>query len=291
MVTGLAVAVASGLAVMKLVGYLVTDSIAMLSSMVDSLLDVGASVLNLLAVRASLMPADEEHRYGHGKAEPLAGLAQAAFISGSAVFLVVEAAHRLLYPQPLDNSTIGIAITVIAFLATGGLVAVQQSVAKRTQSVAVAADRLHYLTDLLGNATVLVALAGTWWLGVLWLDPVLGLLLALFILRSALTVGHSSLNMLMDRELPEEERQAITQRALAVPGVLGVHDLRTRRSGPDVFIELHIELDDRLLLVEAHRIADAVEQACAAGSTQTRVMVHQDPRPAICPGASLETAQ
>ncbi len=276
--TWAAVGVATALAILKLGAYLATGSIAMLSSLVDSLLDIGASTVNLLAVRQAQVPADDEHRFGHGKAEPLAGLAQAAFISGSALFLGIEAVQHLIDPRPIENTTVGLVVTVIALVATLALVLLQRHVAKKTGSVAIEADRLHYMTDILSNGVVIAALVGAGLFGITWLDPVLGLAMALVILKSAWSVGRQSIDMLMDRELPDAERAEIERRACAVAGVIGIHDLRTRRAGPDVFIDLHLELDDQMPLIDAHLISDAVEQAVMACTPNASVFIHQDPR-------------
>jgi ferrous-iron efflux pump FieF len=271
------VAAASLLVAVKTIAYLMTDSVALLSSLVDSILDVAASAINLFAVHQALTPADEEHRFGHGKAESLAGLFQAAFIAGSAVFLIFQAGERLLHPQPLDNSAVGIAVMVLSILVTGLLVLYQRYVIRASGSVAIKADSLHYVSDLLTNLGVILALvlatAGGW----LAADPLIALAVAGFILYSAWQIVHNAFGHLMDRELPDDEREKIIAVALAHPEVLSLHDLRTRSSGVQVFIQFHLEMDGYITLLRAHEIADEVEAEIMAAFPGAEVIIHQDP--------------
>jgi len=267
---------ASVLIVGKLGAWLLTGSVSVLASLIDSLMDVVASLINLFAVRYSLMPADEEHRFGHGKAESLAGLAQATFIAGSAVFLILHAVDRLLHPQPLHDVAVGIAVMGFAIVATLMLLGIQYYVIRRTGSTAIKADSLHYMTDLLTNLSIIAALvlAGMGWPG---LDPVFAMGIAAYILYSAWQIGHEAFQLLMDRELPEEDRERIHQLTVGHEGVHGVHELRTRRSGQMEIIQLHIELDGSLPLVQAHAIADDVEAAIRKAFPAADVIIHQDP--------------
>jgi ferrous-iron efflux pump FieF len=271
------VAVALTLIAAKTVAYVLTDSVAILSTLLDSLLDAFASLVTLFAVHHAVQPADREHRFGHGKAEALAGLAQAAFITGSACLLLFEAGRRLLSPKPVSDELVGIGVMVLAIALTFVLVQYQRYVIRKTSSVAIGADSLHYLGDLLVNLAVIAGLAGTAWLGWLWLDPALALLIAGYILYSAYQIVRDALDMLMDRELPDEDRKRIRDIALAHPGVQALHDLRTRRSGTDTFIQLHIELDGSMKLEKAHEIADAVELDILKAFPSAEVIIHQDP--------------
>lgn len=257
--------------------WLVTDSVAVLSSLLDSLLDAAASLVNLLAIRHALTPADEEHRFGHGKAEPLAGLAQSAFICGSSVILLMEVVHRIGTPQPVQRPELAIAVSVIAIVLSGALVAFQRFVVARTRSVAIAADSLHYGSDALLNGAVIVSTLGALWLGIPQLDTVCGGAIALWILWGAVRIARQSLDLLMDRELPQDERDRIVRIASAHPEVRDVHDLRTRSSGAQIFIQLHLELDGGLPLRAAHAIADSVEAELRAAFPHADVMIHQDP--------------
>jgi ferrous-iron efflux pump FieF len=271
------VATALVLIVAKVVAYLLTDSVSLLSTLLDSLLDVAASLLNLLAVRHALTPADREHRFGHGKAEPLAGLGQATFITGSAIFLLFEAGQRFIDPRPLHNTTVGIAVMVFSIVATVALVAFQRHVIRRTGSVAIRADSLHYVGDVLVNGSVILALVLTIQLGWSSIDAIFGLGIAFYIVFTAWQIARASFDMLMDRELPDADRRRIREIALAHPQVKALHDLRTRAAGPNVFVQLHLEMDGRLSLFDAHAVADAVEVEVMQAFPGAEVIIHQDP--------------
>jgi ferrous-iron efflux pump FieF len=271
------IAVAAILIVAKTVAWGITESVSVLSSLLDSLLDAVASAVNLFAVRQALMPADREHRFGHGKAEPLAGLAQAAFITGSAVLLLMQAAQRLRAPPPIIHGEVGIAVMVLSIVLTVALIAYQRHVVRATGSVAVGADRLHYAGDVLLNGSVILSLVLSGWFGFRYADPVFGVAIALYILVSALRIGRQSLDLLMDRELPDEQRAKIRGIALGHPEVMSVHDLRTRSSGLDIFVQLHIEMDAQMTLRRAHEVSDAVEAEIKAAFPNAEVIIHQDP--------------
>lgn len=272
-----AVAVAAVLIAAKAVAWVSTGSVAMLSTLIDSLLDFAASTLNLIAIRQAAVPADTEHRFGHGKAEPLAGLGQAAFIGGSAAFLLFEAAGRLVHPRPVENTTVGLAVMGVSIVLTLGLVGFQRWVIRRTRSVAIGADSLHYASDLLVNAGVIAALLLSAHVGWPWADSVIAIGIGLYILFSAATIFRSSLNLLMDRELPEADRQRIRDIAVAQPGVRSMHDLRTRSSGTRTFIQLHLELDADISLRDAHAIADKVMERIERAYPDAEVLIHEDP--------------
>jgi len=272
-----AVATAAALLALKLGAWLVTDAVSLLGTLVDSLLDLAASGLNLLAVRHALSPPDREHRFGHGKVEPLAALGQAAFISGSALFLIITAGQRFVSPRPVQAGEIGIAVMLVSILATLALVAYQRRVARRTGSLAIRADSLHYLGDVAVNLAILLAL-GLWMTyGWTWVDPVFALLIAAYILVTAARIGRGALDMLMDRELPEAARARILEIVKAHPEVLGLHDLRTRAAGPNSFVQLHVELDGAMSLHRANAIADAIEAEVQAAFPEAEVILHQDP--------------
>ncbi len=271
------VSVASTLIVAKLAAYLLTDSVSILSSLIDSCTDLMASVVTLLGVRHALRPADANHRFGHGKAEALAGLAQAAFIAGSAVLLSVEAVRRMIRPEPIGEGAMGIAVMLLSIVLTAGLVTFQRRVQAATGSVAIGADRLHYSGDLLMNGAVIAAILLTGATGLAIVDPLFGIGIALFLLNGARSVARDALDVLMDRELGEEERARIVELARAEPGVRGLHDLRTRNAGTGLFIELHLELDGALTLTAAHDIADRVERRLRDAFVNAEVLVHQEP--------------
>ena len=281
------VATAAILIIVKSGAWVRTESVSLLASLIDSLMDAAASLINLVAVRWALHPADEEHRFGHGKAESLAGLAQAAFICGSAVFLLIEAVDRLLNPRPLEATAIGLWVMGFAILATLVLLGVQRYVIRHTGSVAIKADSLHYLTDLLTNASVVVALllAGA---GLKWADAVFGLAIGAYILKGAARIAYDSVQHLMDRELPEEEQRRIIETVLEHPEVQAVHELRTRQSGQTRFIQLHMELDGGMTLARAHEIGDEVMIRLHKSMPGADIIIHQDPEDDSHPGAPGE---
>ncbi len=279
LVTWASVGTASFLVALKLYAWSVTDSISLLATLVDSLLDVCASLITFVAVRQAMVPADREHRFGHGKAEPLAALAQSAFITGSALFLLVEAVGRLFGPVPLQDPDVGYVVLGIAIGVTLVLTLFQGYVAKRTGSLAITADRLHYTSDLLVNAAVVCALFVADRFSWPAADPIIALAIGCFILYSAYGLARGALDMLLDRELPEQQRQRIKTEIEATPALKGWHDLRTRASGPQIFVQLHIELDGTMPLAEAHRIVEDLEQRIAKAMGQAEVIIHQDPYP------------
>jgi ferrous-iron efflux pump FieF len=274
--TAASVAVAMVLLTAKLWVWLVTGSVSLLASLVDSLMDALASMINLLAVRYSLRPADAEHRFGHGKAEALAGLGQAAFILGSAVFLALQGVERLLRPQPIETPALGIAVMLVSMALTLLLVLYQRRVIARTGSTAIRADALHYSSDLLANSAVILALALSVW-GWPAADAVLALLLAVYIAGSAVRIGSSAVELLLDRELPDALRAQIVALAYGPAAVRGVHDLRSWQSGQRSFVQLHLELDDQLSLLEAYAIAAEVAVAIEHAVPGCEVIVHEDP--------------
>jgi len=269
------VATAGLLIVVKLGAWIETGAVSLLASLIDSLMDVAASIINLVAVRYSLRPADEEHRFGHGKAESLAALTQAAFITGSALLLSFEAVDRLINPQVIEQPLIGIWVMVFAIFATMVLLGVQRHVVAKTGSLAIEADSVHYKTDLLTNIATIAAimLAVVGWTQA---DALFGLGIAAYILWSAFHIGRSAAQHLMDHELSVDAQQKIIDIALAHPEVRGVHELRTRQSGQTPFIQLHIELDGYMPLSKAHHIGDDVEDMIKTAMPGADVLIHQD---------------
>ena len=275
--TSLAVAAAALMIAAKLGAWLVTDSVSLLSSLADSVMDVLASLINLFAVRQALQPADREHRFGHGKAEPLAGLGQAVFITASGIFLIVEAVGRIMEPEPISRAPVGIGVMVFALLVTAALVAYQRRVVRLTGSTAIKADSLHYASDILTNIGVIAALVLALTLGWGLADPIIAILIAGVIIHAAYQVGRSAIEQLMDRELPEADRERIRQIVLEHPEVLDCHDLRTRRAGISAFIQVHVEMDRSLTLLRAHEISDAVEDRIREAFPHAEVFIHADP--------------
>ena len=260
----------------KLVAWYLSGSVAMLASLVDSLMDAAASLVNLLAIRYSLVPADSEHRFGHGKAEALAGLGQAALITLSAVFLLNESVGRLLSPQPVQATTLAVGVMVASIIITLLLLRLQRYTIKRTGSTAVEADSLHYLSDVAMNGGILLALAGTAY-GWLWLDGLAGFLIGLYVLRAAWQVGNQSVQLLLDREMSADVRHVIASIVAEHPLALGFHQLRTRQSGRTCFIQMHVDMDENLTLRDAHALVDSIERRIQEHFPDADVLIHQDP--------------
>ena len=275
-VTYASVVTASILVGLKTAVWLISDSVSILASLVDSLMDSIASLINFVAVRIALKPADDDHAFGHGKAEGLSALAQACFIAGSAVFLLMQALECFINPRPILHSDWGMAVMVVSIIMTLALVLYQRHVLKLTHSQAVAADSLHYVTDLLSNAVVLIAL-GLAAYGWQRADSVLAFLLGLWILKSAWDIAYDAVNTLMDKALEPEVLAQIETAALSVEGVLGIHDLRTRQSGGSCFIQMHVDMSEHLTLVEAHHIGDAASAAVRTLFAHAEIIVHLDP--------------
>jgi len=280
--------VALVLILVKISGWWLTESVSLLASLLDSSADLVASMLTFLAVRWALIPPDHDHRFGHGKAEALAALAQSMFILGSAVMLALQAIGRLANPQPIENTGIGIAVMLLSIVLTALLVMFQYSVVRRTGSTAIQADALHYATDLLGNLAVIIALFLSAW-GMVRADALIGLLISGYVAWSAVQIARMALNQLMDRELPDEIAQHARELALHVPGVHSIASLRTRQSGNVYFFELYIVLDDRLPLRAAHDIGDQVKSAIEAAYPSADVMIHEEPA-SVAQASPLETA-
>ncbi|MGN5594635.1 cation diffusion facilitator family transporter [Stutzerimonas nitrititolerans] len=274
--TSAALATAMLLALSKAVAWWLSGSVSLLAGLTDSLLDGAASLLNLLAVHYSLRPADDDHRYGHGKAEALAGLGQAAFICVSAILVGVQGVDRLLHPQPLGAQGVGIAVMLLSLAMTALLLGYQRHVVKVTGSTAIRADSLHYRSDLLLNAGILLALvlAGFGWER---LDALFGIGIAFYILWSAVSIVREAGAVLMDTELSPEISEHMQQLVRDIPGVHGCHDLRTRISGTRWFVQLHLELPGELPLSRAHDLCVAAEEAISSRYPQAEVLVHADP--------------
>lgn len=261
----------------KAVAWWLSGSVSLLAGLTDSLLDGAASLVNLIAVNYALRPADENHRYGHGKAEALAGLGQAAFIAVSAVLVGISGFERLQQPQPIEATGVGVAVILLSLAMTFALLLFQRHVVKVTGSTAIRADSLHYASDLLLNASILAALLLAAW-GWQRADALFGIGIALYILWSALGIVRESASVLMDEELPLETSERMLLLAQSVPGVLGAHDLRTRMSGTHWFVQLHLDLPASLTLQQAHDLCEAAELAIRAEFPRAEVLVHADPQ-------------
>jgi len=272
-----AVLVAFTLIVIKSWAYHISGSVSMLGSLLDSLMDILASLINLVAVRFSIVPADDDHRFGHGKAEAIAGLVQAMVIFLSALFLLVEAGQKMVTPVPVMQADMSILILVISIILTGVLVAYQRYAIRRTASVAISADHLHYSGDILMNFGVILALFLSEYMHVYYADPVIGILVGLYLLYNVRLIGQNSIDMLMDREMEDGDKARILDIIRKHAEVRGVHDMKTRKSGLSIFIQFHLEMNGTISLSEAHRISDDVEAEIMAEYPEAEVLIHADP--------------
>ncbi len=264
------------LVAIKLYAWLVTDSSAMLASTTDSILDLFASIMSIVILRFALAPADKEHTFGHGKAESLAGLVQASFVLGSAILLIFNGVSRLLNPQVIVQSEIAVWVTLFSIMLTLLLVAFQRYVIKRTGSIIISGDALHYQSDLLLNIGVLAAiiLSQSIWLAA---DGAFTIVIALYLVFGAGKIIVQSVTQLMDRELSDDELEKIQSIVLAHNKALGIHELRTRQAGAVKFIQFHLELDDALSLLEAHSVGVEIEEEICHALAPCEVFIHHDP--------------
>ncbi|MDX6750484.1 cation diffusion facilitator family transporter [Geminicoccaceae bacterium 1502E] len=270
-------AVAVLLTALKLAAALLTGSVAILSSLVDSVADIAASAITFFSVRLAQQPPDRRHRFGHGKAESLSALAQAALVGGAALFVLVEAIRRVVEPEPVRAGLWGLGTMAFALTATLLLVLFQGRVVRLTGSQAIAADRLHYQSDFLSGAAVIGSLLASELLGLWWADPLFGVGIALWLLHSAWRIGHEAVHVLMDHELPAADRERIKAIVTAHPEVEDLHDLRTRGAAGTRFIEFHIEIDGEMSVHAAHRVTDALERELADAFPDSEIIIHQEP--------------
>lgn len=282
-VAALSVAAALVLIALKAWGYAQSQSTALLASLADSGLDLAASVLTLLAVRYAAAPPDREHRFGHGKAEAFAGLMQAGLVAVSCAFVIFEAGRHFFFSHPVTNGEEGVAVMVLATLVTGGLIYVQTQALKRTGSIATRGDRAHYASDMASNVVAMAGVAAGAFLGLRWVDTLAGALIAGWLAWGAFKIFRESADHLLDRELPEGDRDRIRSLAMADGAIRSVHELRTRASGPYMHIQFHAEVGAGLTLVEAHKIIVAAEDRIRAVYPTADVLIHPDPGKAAEP--------
>ena len=269
---------ASLLIAAKLIAWFMTGSMSLLATLLDSTMDVLASLITLFAVKVAIAPPDQEHPYGHGKAEQLAVLAQSAFIAGSALFLILNALDRFtLRNVTLVNEGAGIFVMIFSLVATLTLLTLQRYVIKKTNSAAIKSDSLHYQVDLLTNLAVLIAL-GFASFGYQQVDSVFALLIGAYMLFSLRPLAWDAIQQLMDHALPEQDLAEIKRRALAVDGVLGIHKVRTRVCGSVPFIQMHLDLKADTPLLEAHELGAQAKQAVLDYLPQADVIFHLDPQ-------------
>ena len=275
--TVMSISVALILIATKLVAWQMSGSAAVLGSLADSALDLIGSGLAFIGVRWAADQADAEHRFGHHKAEAITGLAQAILITGSALFVLNESIQRLIAPEPLAAGNIAIAVMLLSLVLSLGLVAFQTFAMRQSGSVAVEGDRAHYVGDLVANAGALLAIFLSLQTGLLRADAVAGILAAVFLAWSAISITRKVLPQLMDEELSTRDREQIGKIVMAVPDVLGFHHLRTRRAGRRIYIQLHLELRPDIQLRRAHMISESVEADLLSAFPGADILLHQDP--------------
>ena len=254
-----------------------TGSVAMLGSLADTALDVVASLVTLFGVRVAAAPADHDHRFGHGKAESLAALVQVGIISVSAIGIAWRAVDRLLHGAETTQAEYGIAVSVVAIIATLALIAYQRSVIRRTGSIAIGTDHLHYKSDLFLNMSVIAALALDQYAGLTGADPLFGIGIALWLLFGAWRASSRAVDQLMDKEWPEERRRAFLAVAARHPEGRGIHDFRTRSSGAHEFAQFHIWVDPHMTVAQAHDVMEEIETDLAREFPGVQVLIHLDP--------------
>jgi ferrous-iron efflux pump FieF len=276
--TGMAsVGVASTLICIKAGGWWMTESLSLLSSLLDSSLDLIASLLNLFALKLAQDPPDHEHRFGHGKAEALAGLGQVALILSSAFMLIMEALKDFYHPHALEQEQIGIIVCIISIILTGGLVLLQKWVMRKTKSLAIKADSSHYQMDIITNVLVIISLIISKIWGFMWIDPLFAVGMSLYMMYGCKELFTEAAKQLMDHELPDNVRLSIEQIALSHPSVPEIHDLRTRTSGNGIFIQFHMSIEGDMPLLQAHTITEEVEERLLKQFPHAEIFIHQDP--------------
>jgi len=274
----LSVAVAAILIMVKAIAWRMSDSVAILASLSDSALDLVASLITVYAVRYAAEPPDAEHRFGHGKAEAFSSLMQGGLVFASGALIGREAIDALLHPRPVQHGLAGVVVMIVSIGLTLALITAQTRVVKASGSIAISGDRAHYAADLASNAVALVGVGAATWLGLAWIDSAAGLLVALWLIWGAIGVFREASAQLMDQELPETERERIVLLATTDPRVLGVHQLRTRASGPYVHIQMHADLAADISLAEAHTVIVAAENRLLEAFPSADIIIHPDPR-------------
>ena len=273
----LSVSLAVALCFLKIFGSIYTGSLAILSSLIDSLADVFASSLSFVAIKFSTRPASLEHRYGYGRAESISALAQSAFIAGSGLFVMYDGITRIISPAPLEQTDFGIMVMTISLLATLALIAFQKYVTKKTASPAIKADSAHYTVDVLTNLSIIISLLVVKYLGINWFDILTAFVISAYLIFNAYKLAAEAVSSLTDRELSPEIRQKVIDIVNNSEGIKGYHDFRSRDLGGTYFFEIHLELDGNLTLNITHQLTDKVEEAIKKQFPEAQVIIHQDP--------------
>ncbi|PJE79031.1 Ferrous-iron efflux pump FieF [invertebrate metagenome] len=271
------VATAGVLIVSKIIAWFMTGSLSLFATVIDSGMDLAASFITLVAIRIALTPADDGHPFGHGKAEHLAVLAQSAFIGGSAIALVLHATSNLYDNKTVSHENIGIIVMSFSIIATLILLSIQYYAIKKTNSSAIKADALHYRTDLLVNASVIVALLASHY-GYHRIDTIFALVISIYMLLSVRSMAWNAVQNLMDQSLPADKIKDIEKTALSVEGVGSIHEIRTRVSGSTTFIQLHLDINGLIPLCKAHDIGFSAKQKLLKLIPDADIIVHLDPK-------------
>jgi ferrous-iron efflux pump FieF len=274
----LTIAIVLMLITIKAYAYAMSGSVSLLGTLVDSLGDVAISFVTLLAIKFAAKPADEDHRYGHGKVEGLAALFQGAFLGGGAAFLAMESLRRLIDPQLVENQLMGVGVAGLTIFLSLMIVAVQKFALGKNQSMALSADQKNYSGDVLMNAGVIVALMISYFGGPVWIDTLIGLAIAGYIAHTAYSIGMDATDMLMDKEMPDDVRLQITRIIEGHSGVHGMHDLRTRRNGTQIHISFDVEVDPDVTLRAAHEITRELEGLLLNEFPNAEIIIHKDPK-------------
>ena len=275
--TYLSVSIATIILSIKIYAFFKTDSVSIFASMLDSLLDIGSSVVNLLAIRYALMPADDNHRFGHDKIQDLAVFAQSIFFGASGIFVIFLSIPRILVPSQVENNEIGIIVMILSIFLTSLLVTFQTYVIKISGSKVIKADKLHYFVDLMSNSAVLISLFLSKYFDLQYADPLFAIIIAIYIIYSAYELLLEAIKSLIDEEFSDAEKEEILEILKLDPDILAIHELKTRRGGNKSFIQFHMELDPNLTLLESHSISDRIEKKILASFPDSELIIHQDP--------------
>lgn len=271
------VALASSLSLIKLFAALYTGSLAVLSSLVDSIADVFSSMITFVAIRFSSLPASHQHRYGFGKVEALSALIQSAFVAGSGVFVIYEGVRRFIAPKEVVDTGWGLIVMIFSLCATIGLIVFQKYVVKKTKSLAVSADSVHYMVDVATNLSIIFSLLVVKFFKLYWFDTLAAIFISAYLLINAYKIAKTAINLLLDRELDDQIRKEAEKTILDNCFTKGIHDLRTRDLGGIYMFEFHLELDGNLSLYEAHELTDIVEEKLMHKFPNSQIIIHQDP--------------
>ena len=270
--------IASTLIVLKFYGWTATNSVSLLGSLADSLIDFLASIFVFIAITYSFLPADAKHRFGYDKSEGLAAFIQSLLIGISGIYVCFEAITRLLNPsQQINQPNIAIWIILVSIALTLALIMYQKYVVNKSQSMAIESDQYHYITDTFINLSVLFSIVITGWTRFIFMDAVVGLLISGVVLYTAFTLLKKSFKILLDQEIQSSYRNQIREIALQHPQVLGFHDLRTRDTGRKYIIQFHLELDPNMSLLDSHKITDEVTDNVLDAYPNSELIIHTDP--------------